>query len=205
MAIQLEYRIAKTHVGPGKIDTPAKIQTRNKYWSYARHLPPDWDVSKAEKRTAVASRLFTELVVFGSKESPLDISALKDDQRVSGTVYGGNPLKSMMNVIAELSKAHPEYPFFAKWGGYEPLQEGKRFVFYVEDEADAALMMGRVREAAGRAGAQVTVSHEFGITHYKSHLDIDANFRSVVRGREEFADLLGGLVGFPHFFHELFV
>jgi hypothetical protein len=55
--MQLEYRIAETHVGKGLIENPGVIQTANSYWSYARHLPRDWDLSKIDKRTSVAERL----------------------------------------------------------------------------------------------------------------------------------------------------
>ena len=60
--MKLEYRIAEAHVGKGLIEAPnIVIQVANPYWSYARHLPADWDFSKYERRASVASRLLGSL------------------------------------------------------------------------------------------------------------------------------------------------
>ncbi len=202
--IQLAFRIARSHVGKGAIETPlVDTQPHNPYWSYARHLPSDWDRSKADKRTGVATCLLLEMLLHGKAE--IDLRALRDDQRLSGFVMGHNPLQQMHTIIIELAKQFPEYPFFAKWGGYRPELPGKRFVFYVDDEFDAKLLRERLRHCAQRIGAQLEdVTHAYGITEYQKFVKIDSQFKSRVENPDDFIAFLRDLHGFPHFFHEFF-
>jgi hypothetical protein len=63
MATNLEFRIAKKHAEKNKFDAPiSHIHSLNPVWSYARHLPDDWDQNKIQRRTDVASRLRDNLL-----------------------------------------------------------------------------------------------------------------------------------------------
>ena len=202
--IKLEYRIAESHVGEGMIESPdIVIHTHDPYGSYARHLPDDWDLSKIDKRTQVVSRLSQNLenTVEGQE---MDLNPLKDDQRVSGFIYGTNPMQSMFDLISEYAKRYPEQPFFGKWGGNQPQKTGKRFVFYVEDEKDAYITLQRIKEVATDMNIPLDVRHQYGLTTYQDFVTIDERFRSKVKDSERFKQVLKELKGFPHFFHELF-
>ncbi|MBI4439546.1 hypothetical protein HY638_01080 [Candidatus Woesearchaeota archaeon] len=203
--MKLEYRIAKTHVGKGLIETPdVVVQVANPHWSYARHLPADWDLSKIDRRTHVTSDLLTNLE--NAPEGPeMDLSPLRNDQRASGIVYGSNPIQNMYNLIGEYAQRFPEHEFFGKWGGYQPYKEGKRFVFYVEDENDANLMVQRLNEVSKTMRIPISANHQYGLTQYQDFVEINERLRSTVRNKEGFKQLLGELEGFPHFFHEFFL
>lgn len=203
--MKLEYRIAKTHVGRGLIETPdVVVQVANPYWSYARHLPTDWELSKIDRRTHVTSDLLTNL-----ENTPegleMDLSPLRNDQRASGIVYGKNPIQNMYTLIREYAQRFPEHEFFGKWGGYQPHKKGKRFVFYVEDENDANLMIQRLNEVARRMKIPISANHQYGLTQYQDFVNINERLRSPVRDRERFKQLLEELEGFLHFFHEFFL
>lgn len=201
--IKLEYRIAKSHIGKGMIESPdITIPTHDPYGSYARHLPDDWDLSKIDKRTQVVSRLSQNLenTVEGQE---MDLNPLKDDQRVSGFIYGTNPMQSMFDLISEYAKRYPEQPFFGKWGGNQPQKTG-RFVFYVEDEKDAYITLQKIKEIATDMNIPLDVRHQYGLTTYQDFVTIDERFRSKIKDRERFKQVLKELKGFPHFFHELF-
>jgi hypothetical protein len=199
--IRLEYRVAATHVGKGRIETlGVSTQPHNPYWSYFRHLPPNWDKKNISKRTNVAGRLLENLKLAGE----MDLSPLKDDQRASGFVYGANPLQIMYDVTLKLAQDYPFYPFFGKWGGYQPEKEGKRFVFYVENEQDAISVIEKVKTIAQTMGQKLKIEHQFGLTNYADFVKIDSTLRSNVNNPREFAAYLNKLMGFPHFFHEFF-
>ena len=201
--IPLEYRISDAHVGRGKIEAPdLVIHTHNPYWSYASHLPPDWDIPKINRRTRVASDLLTNLENTPDGQE-MDLSPLRNDQRASGIVYGQNPLQNMYNLIREYAQRFPEHEFFGKWG--QPRIDGKRFVFYAEDENDANLTVQRLNEIARKMGIPISASHQYGLKRYQDFVDINQRLRSTVRDKERFKQLLKELEGLPHFFHELFL
>lgn len=204
--IKLEYRIAKTHVGKGLIETPdVVVQVANPYWSYARHLPTDWDLSKIDRRTKVTSNLLANLenTVEGQE---MDLSPLRNDQRVSGFVDGNNPMQSMYDLIGEYAQRFPDHEFFGKWGKYQPPpRKEKRFVFYVEDENDANLMIQQLNEVAKMMNIPISANHQYGRTRYQTFVNINERLRSPVRDRVGFKRFLGESEGFPHFFHEFFL
>jgi len=203
--IKLEYRIAKTHVGKGLIETPdVVVQMANHYWSYARHLPANWDLSKIDKRTQVTTQLLGNLERTANGNE-MDLGPLRNDQRASGIVYGENPSQNMYNLISAYSDKFPDHEFFGKWGGYQPHKVGKRFVFYVEDENDANLMVQRLNEVAKTMRIPISANHQYGLTQYQDFVDINERLRSTIRNKERFKQLLKELEGFPHFFHEFFL
>ncbi|MCX6769184.1 MAG: hypothetical protein NT051_00695 [Candidatus Micrarchaeota archaeon] len=198
--IRLNYRVAETHTGKGRVNTPGAItQPFNEYWSYFRHLPSDWDNSKIARRANVAGRLLENLKLAGKGE--MDLGPLKDDQRASGTVYGASPLQLMYDVVSKLARENPNYPFFGKWGGYQPEKEGKRFVFYVENEQDAFFIIEKVNGISRHMGEKIEISHQYGLTDYAAFVNIDKNLRSKVTNPQKFEFLLERLLDFPHFFH----
>ena len=202
-AIKLEYRVAETHTGKGRISVPnVNTQPLNEYLSYFRHLPPEWDKNKIAQRANVARRLLENLKLAGREE--IDLSPLKDDQRASGTVYGSNPLQLMYVVVSNLAQENPNYPFFGKWGGYQPEKEGKRFVFYVENEQDAYFIIEKVNGISRRMGERIEIAHQYGLTNYADFVKIDKNLKSKVTNPRGFESFLESLLGFPHFFHDFF-
>jgi hypothetical protein len=203
--IQLEYRIAKTHIGNGLIETPGiVVQAPNPYWSYARHLPEDWDLSKRDKRTGATSELLQNLNSI-SEGSEMDLNPLKNDQRASGIVFGNNPMQNMYDIIEAYARKFPEHEFFGKWGGYQPEKPGKRFVFYVEDKEDAEFMVQRLYAVTSELMITITANHQYGITQIQDFVDINERLRSPVKNKARFKQLLQRLEGFPHFFHEFFL
>jgi len=202
--INLAFRISEDHVGRGKIETPGvKTQCFCRPWSYARHLPEDWDRVKIARRTAVAERLWENLV-HTPRGGEMDLRPLFDDQRATGIVHGANPLQQMFNLISRIAERNPDYAFFGKWGGFEPWREGKRFVFYAENAGDAEYMLDRLRGAAFVMGIEIDTQRQYGLTSYQRHVKIDERLMSRVTKPEEFEALLMEVTGHPHFFHELF-
>lgn len=203
--IELEYRIAETHIGEGLIGAQGvAVHAINPCWSYARHLLGDWDLSNILKRTIAANQLLANLEKTADG-TEMDLSPLRNDQRASGFVYGQNPLQNMYDLIREYANRFPECEFFGKWGGYEPHNSGKRFVFYIEDADEAKVIAGGLREIASQMGIPISAGHQYGIVQYQEFVDINDSLRSPVRNREGFKQLLEGLDGYPHFFHELFL
>lgn len=203
--INLAFRISEDHVGKGKIETPGvKTQHFCRPWSYARHLPEDWDRAKIARRTAVAERLWVNLVRAARGGTEMDLNPLLDDQRAAGTIGGANPLQAMYELVSRLAEQHPDYPFFGMWGGYKPWRATRRFVLFVEDAQDAALMIERLKEIASTTGVPLDVQHQYGLKHCRKHVTIDERLRSAVTKPEEFESLLLEVADHPHFFHELF-
>ena len=201
--IRLEYRIAAAHAGRGKIHAAElQLHKHNPFWSYARHLPNDWDVRKIEARTSAAERLLRNLD--SAAGNAIDITPLKDDQRASGVVYGRNPLQVMYDIIQELAKRYPEYPFFGKWGGNKPGEKGRGFAFYVEDESDAALIIIRLTSIAKEMRTPLEIAHEFGPSCIRKFVTVKEGFEGLVSDTEGLRNELAKLVSYPHFFHELF-
>ncbi|MFH1133389.1 MAG: hypothetical protein V1735_02785 [Nanoarchaeota archaeon] len=202
--IRLEYRIAKTHLGKGLIESPnVVVHVHDPYWSYARHLPAEWDFLKSERRTSVAPRLLDNLERMG-KTQEMDVGPLRDDQRVSGIVYGNNPLQNMFELIRRYAQRFPDHEFYGKWGGGHHELEGKGFALYVEDEQDARRVLQRLSVLAHEMKIPIAASHQYGILGYQDFVTIDERLRSDVRDVEGFKELLESLSDYPHFFHELF-
>jgi hypothetical protein len=203
--IKLEYRLAIDHVGRGKITTPnVPVQKVVPVWSYAKHLPSDWDQTKSYKRIEVVWQLAANLEK-NHPNYPMDLSPLKNDQRVAGSVAGRNPLQNMYNIIEEIAQTYPDYEFFGKWGGYKINKLSKRFVFYVEDENDAELMLERVQTIAENQNVPLIAEHQYGLRRYQKFVNIDSQLKSKVRHRDEFKKLLEDLTFVEHFAHGLFL
>lgn len=203
--IKLEYRIAKTHIGKGLIETPdVAVHVHNPYWSYARHLPDNWDFSKNERRKSVASRLLDNLEHLGQCQE-MDLSPLRDDQRVSGIIYGNNPLQNMFNLVQVYAQRFPDHEFHVKWGGVHYEMKGKGFAMYVDGEQDARLTLQRLTALATEMKIPIGAFHRYGILGYQDFITIDKKLRSKVRNVEGFRDLLESIRDYPHFFHELFL
>ena len=203
--IKLEYRIAEAHTEKGLIEAPGLVtHDHNDYWSYARHLPDDWDFSKRQKRKNVASRLLHSIEA-DSENQELDLFPLKDDQRASGIIYGENPLQNMFDITERYAQIFPEHEFYVKWGGGRYEMPGKGFAFYTEDEADTLILMSRVNVIAAKNDIPIEIYHRYGILEYQDHVNIDARFKSTVKDRQGLVNLLNSIKRYPHFFHELFV
>jgi hypothetical protein len=203
--IQLEYRIAKSHIGKGLIETPdLVVHTHNQYWSYARHLPTYWDFSNNERRKSVASKLLDNLESL-NPDQEMDLSPLRDDQRVSGIVYGNNPLQNMFNLIQLYSQRYPDQEFHSKWGGGRFETEGKGFAVYVDDDQHAQLTLQRLTTLAQEMEIPIEAFHRYGIVGYQDFVTIDKNLRSRVKDIDGFRGCLESIRDYPHFFHELFL
>ncbi len=203
--INLEYRIAKTHVGSGLIETPGVVvHGDNPYYSYARHLPDDWDLSEADERTNVTKQLLEKLM-HTPEGREMDLSPLKNDQRVWGVAYGQNSLQNVFDLVAGYAEKYPDRKFFGKWGGTRRGNRDKKFIFYVGDEEDACLMIEGLLEVASESEILTFAEHQYGLKSYGAFVDIGERLRSPVRDKAEFEKLLRELEGYPHFPHDLFL
>lgn len=203
--IPLEYRISHAHVGRGRIEAPdLVIHTHNPYWSYARHLPTDWDFSKARRRKSVASRLLDNLDRL-EEDKEMDLSPLRDDQRVSGVVYGTNPLQSMFDLIRIHAHEFPEREFYAVWGGGRYEMPGKGFAIYVDNEKDANESMQALIAVAKAMQIPIEAFHRYGPVIFLDYVTIDGRLRSQVKDAKGFRKVLEDIREIPHFFHELFL
>ena len=203
--IPLEYRISYAHVGRDKIEAPdLVVHTHDPYWSYARHLPRDWDFSKARRRKAVPARLLEGLDQLRDDQK-LDLSALRGDQRVSGEIFGENPLQHMFDLIMAHVHEFPEREFYAKWGGGHFELPGKGFAIYVNDEKDAQESLKALVAVALAMRIPIKAFHRYGLVDYQNYVTIDEKLRSTVSDIAGFRELLQQINTLPHFFHELFL
>jgi hypothetical protein len=201
--IQLEYRISYAHTKM-IVQGDSPVHKHNQYWSCARHLPPDWDLRKIEKRRSVVTRLLDNLRET-KRGRKMDVSPLLDDQRASGVIYGRNPLQSMFDLVGRIAERYPSEQFHIKWGGGQYGRPGKGFAFYVDDADDAQHMIALSQEVAEELGVAIDAYHRHGIEQYEKFVTVDAHLRSKVNERRAFEALLLRLEDYPHFFHELFL
>lgn len=202
--------------------------TENPFWSYARCFPVDWNSAKIEnmtyKRVEAIDKLLDNLddLTKPDKASPvkikdngkldkikesdkleIDLSPLKDDQRVSGFVYTENPMQNMFNIIQEYAERYRE-PFYGKWGGDKPDRVGKRFMFYVENENEAYQMVARINKIAGDLEIPLFARQQYGVKDFKDFVLVNCRLKSKVKNKDKFRKFLQELQGYEDFPHELF-
>jgi hypothetical protein len=110
----------------------------------------------------------------------------------------------MYDLIVELAKRNPSYPFFGKWGGGQYDLPGKGFAFYAEDKEDALFMVAQLSTIASEMGVRIEPVHQLGIFEYQQFITFDGSLMSQVREPERFKMRLKSLKNYPHYFHELF-
>jgi len=125
----------------------------------------------------------------------MDLSPLRNDQRVSGKIYGDNPLQSMFDLVRAYAYRYEEQSFRIKWGGGRVEMEGKGFVMYVED---VPLSLQRLRSLAADRGVPIEANHKFGIRDYGRFVQVDERLRSEVNDPEGFREFLKGLEWYSH-------
>ncbi|MBS3122660.1 hypothetical protein J4434_07305 [Candidatus Woesearchaeota archaeon] len=211
--LNLQYRLAQDHIGRGLISSSVlqldyvSTHTENPFWSYVRCFPVEWNAAKiedmADKRTEVIDRLLDNLDRLKNGEE-IELSPLKDDQRVSGYVYSENPLQNMFNIIQEYAKRYRE-PFYGKWGGYQPEKVGKRFMFYVENEQEAYTMVERINNVAGDLCIPLFARQQYGVKDYGDFVEVNCRLKSKVKNKNKFMKFLEEMEGYNDFLHELFV
>jgi len=199
----LEYRVSEAHFGPGKIQARDIIIHRNNpYWSYARHIPcVDWQPNQA--RLTVYNRLLDNLK--RARGGVIDLSPLVDDQRVSGTVFGDNPLQAMYDLIEQVADVFPEFTFYGKWGGGQLDRLGKGFAFYINDKEAARHTIEVLSLVAEDIGILIAPEHRYGIKFLEEFVEIDDSLQSRLKtGKAKFRDFLKELKNYPHFNQQIF-
>ena len=201
----LEFRLSKEHPIRGLIGMKnVEFQSYNRNWSYARHLPNNWDLDKIERRKSVPIRLLDNLNRLDSNQE-IDLSPLKDDQRISGEFCGKqNALQDMFELIQVYAKEYPKLEFYGKWGGGQRNRKGVGFAIYVDNEEKAKKTKQIFVKLAKNMNMKIDAHHRFGIVEYQEHVTIDERLKSKIRNIESFKYFLESLIGFPHFYHELF-
>ncbi|MBL7056197.1 hypothetical protein ISS07_04750 [Candidatus Woesearchaeota archaeon] len=199
--ISLQYRISEAHFSDIGADLPT--HNANDVWSYARHLPADWDTSKVQKRALVPERLLDNLRATPS-DGEVDLTPLKDDQRAAGHIFGDNPLRNMYEILTEYANSSPKSEWFAKWGGGKVWMKGEGFAIYLENGQEATKTIEDISSIADSRGVSIKINHRFGITRYRDYVEVDESFRSAIKDRMVFRGLLEGMIGYEHFSYKLF-
>ena len=185
----LEFRILKSHLDSGMINSvglPMYIGGKNDWASFVNHV----DYIKTDKRRNAAISLLKNV----ESSCEVDLTPLKDDQRVAG--YANGDIQDIFEMVCEYGQRFPDHIFNAKWG-FKPNFKGRytdnknpRFVFYVENEKESDIVIARLNKITSLIGLELDLSHNYGLEEYKKHLDIDDNFKSEVREKEELVELI---------------
>lgn len=169
-------------------------------WSHARRVPNDWNTNLILKRTGVVQRILNNMDL-SNPEKEIDLTPLKDDLRVTGFVYGTNPLASLYDLTIHLDSIG--HNFRVKWGGYKPELNGKRFVFYADNPEHAEETNNLLHQVSQTFHLE-EIQLQYGIQTYQEYITIDESMRSKVKKFPEFYKRLKKLKKHPHFFEEIF-